>query len=148
MAAKRKPAEDSQEPLSETPNAAAAPERQPGDEPSEPAQKRYAPDPFPMATDPQAGIKLLSRGHYYDKDLGRYAYRKIQLQFDEKPGDPQILDKVKEAGFAWNQGDRAWSINVPRDRRIETRRDAEELYQEVSRMLREAKGLGQTKAPF
>jgi hypothetical protein len=148
MAAKHKTAEKIQETATETPHAAALPERQPGEDPAEPTQKRYAPDPYPIATDSHAGTRLLSRGQYYDKDLGRYAYRKIQIQFDEKPSDSQILDKVKAAGFEWRLEDRAWSMNVPQDRRIETRRDAEQTYQEVSRMLREAKGLGQTKAPF
>jgi hypothetical protein len=148
MAAKRKPAEETQETAPESPQTAAAPERQPGEKPSVPTKKQYAPDPFPIDIDRLAGTRLFGRGQYYDRDLGRYAYRKIQIQFDEKPSDPQILDKVREAGFEWRQEDRAWSMNVPQDGRIEARRAAEQLYQEVSRMLREAKGLGQSKAPF
>jgi len=60
----RKHAEETRETASETPPAAATPARQPGEEPSGPTQKQYAPDPFPIDPDRLAGTRLLGRGQY------------------------------------------------------------------------------------
>jgi hypothetical protein len=126
--------------------APEAPERQPGDEPAE--QKRSSgPDPFVIDTNPAVGLRLLSSHRYFDKASGRYAFRDIQIKFDDKPGQA-ILDKLKEAGFEWDRDNKAWSKKVPKDEAIRTRVDAERLFQEVLGLLRAAKGLGQEKAPF
>jgi hypothetical protein len=150
MVSKRKAAQPAEEPTpaTETTAAPAAPERQPGDEPAE-TKRNPGPDPHVIEIDPQAGARLLSRHRYYDKALERYAFRDVQIKFDEKPGQA-ILDKIKEAGFDWDQEDKAWSKKVARDEAIRTRVDAERLFKEVAGMLREAKGLGEApgKAPF
>ena len=146
MAAKRKPAEETPETASETPNAGSGPQRQPGEDAPEPP-KRYAPDPFPLDTDRLAGTRLLGCGQYFNKDLGKYAFRKLQIQFDEKPPEP-ILEMVRNAGFSRNFKEKVWEIVIPEDRPKEARGAAEDLFKEVSQLLREAKGLGQTKTPF
>jgi hypothetical protein len=139
MAAKRKTAEQVQETPPET-AAAPASERQPGDEPAE-TKRDLGPDPFPIDTDAKAGARLQGRQRYFDPDLGRYAFRRIEIKFDQKPDDQEILDKIKNAGFDWNREQKAWSKMVPKDEAIRTRVDAERLFQEVTGLLRAAKGL-------
>ena len=79
MPTKRKTAEQAQETAPETTAAAAAAERQPGDEPAG-SKRSIGPDPFPIDTDAHAGARLLGSGRYYDKSLERYAFRKIQIK--------------------------------------------------------------------
>jgi hypothetical protein len=138
------------EPLPASPSEAlTAPtaERQPGDEPTT-APQLY-PDPFPIHTDRKAGIKLLTSRRYFDKALGQYAFRQVQIKFDEKPPQP-ILGKIGEAGFTWDRTQRAWTRPVPEDGAMQSRIDAERVFKELATMLREAKGLGeeQGKVPF
>jgi hypothetical protein len=148
MATKRKTAEQDQETTLETATAAAT-QRQPGDEPAE-TRRDLGPDPFAIDTDTKVGARLQGRQRYFDRDLGRYAFRRIEIKFDEKPDEQAVIDKIKEAGFEWSREHKAWSKIVPKDEAIRTRVDVERLFQEVTQMLRATKGLAPEpeKTPF
>jgi hypothetical protein len=146
MSTKRKVAEQPEAAPQDQTAATPPQDRQAGDEPPE-SKRTPGPDPFPVAIDTAAGVALLESGRYYDKGLERYAFRNVQIAFDDKPAEP-VLDKVRNAGFAYDYARNAWIKRVPPERSIRTRLDAEALFKEVSAMLREAKGLGQEKAPF
>ncbi len=136
--AKRKEAEQVHEPT--TDNAAApAPERSAGDERSEPAPKKFAADPFGIASDYLAGVHLAESRRY----------RRSQLSFDEKPSQP-VIELLKENGFRWNAQDKLWSRPIEAAAAMQDRISAEKLFQDVSKLLRQEKGLGadQGKAPF
>jgi hypothetical protein len=89
-----------------------------------------APDPYPIVTDPVAGIKL-----FEDK-----RERQMVIKFDEKP--PQAaIDMLKEGGYRWNSKERVWTHPVTDDSAMRTRIDAEWLYQEIRHMVRQEKGI-------
>jgi hypothetical protein len=138
-------------PATETAAAVAEP---PASPPSEPAaenpggrtfaervgqNKRAAiPDPFGIAADYIAGVRL-----FESKRDGQVA-----IKFDEKPG-PDILAKMHEARWQWNPVDRIWAHPIRPDSATSTRIAAEQLYQEVRHMIRQAKGLGSgPEVPF
>jgi hypothetical protein len=135
MAAKRKTAAQAQETTPET-STAAARERQPGDEPAEP-KRSFAPDPFAIAIDAAAGVRLAESRRN----------RQLQLSFDDKP--PQaVTELVKEHGFRWNGQEKHWTLPLRGPSAYQDRVDGERLFQEVAKTLREAKGHGQEKTPF
>src|SRR3984957_11998028 len=100
-------------------------------------QKKWvpAPDPFGIAKDNLAGVRLFES----KQD------RQMAIQFGEgRPEDKPsqaVIDKMKEAGFRWNPVDRIWAHPVRADSAMTTRIDAERLYQEVRQMIREEKGI-------
>ena len=51
-----------------------------------------------------------------------------------------VIDKMKEAGYRWNPADKIWAHPVGGDSALSTRIEAEQLFQEVSRMIRKEKG--------
>jgi hypothetical protein len=114
----------------ETASAAVVPEPPPQQD-GQPTQRR-SPDPFTIARDDKAGVRLLESRQY----------RQMQLKFAEKP-DRVILDKVKEAGFRWNG--EAWTKQIQQATALQTRIDAERLFQDVVDMIREQKGTGQAR---
>ncbi len=136
--AKRKEAESIHESTTEN-TAAPVPERSAGDEPSEQAPKKFATDPFGIASDYLSGDHL--------SECRRY--RRSQHSFDEKPSHP-VIDLIKEHGFCWNAQDKLWSRPIEAAATLQDRIDAEKLFQEVSKLLSEEKSLGasQSKAPF
>jgi hypothetical protein len=139
---KRRTAEQSQDTAPETATSAApAGDRQPGDEPPE-RPKIVAPDPYPIVIDEAAGVSLFES----KRD------RQMAIQFGEgKPEDKpaqEVLDKLKEHGYRWNGLDKVWAKPVRQSDALRTRIEAERLFQEVSGMVREAKGLGAEKTPF
>ena len=89
-----------------------------------------APDPFEIATDPVAGVRLIeSRPD-----------RQMAIKFNEKP--PQaVLDKMHEAGWSWKAAHGIWAYPVRPDSAVTTRIRAERLYQEVRQMIRQEKGI-------
>lgn len=89
-----------------------------------------APDPFGIAADYVAGVRLFES----KQD------RQMALKFDEKPSQA-VIDKLKEAGYRWNPADRIWTHPVRADSAMTTRIEAERLYQEVRQMVRQAKGI-------
>ena len=94
-----------------------------------------APDPFGIAVDNVAGVRLFES----KRD------RQMAIQFGEgRPEDKPsqaVIDKMKEAGFRWNPADRIWAHPVSSDSAMRTRIEAERLYQEVREMIRHEKGI-------
>jgi len=101
------------------------------------------PDPFGIAGDNLAGVRLFESR----RD------QQVAIQFGEgrsedKPSQA-VIDKVKEAGFRWNPTDRIWAHPVWPASAMSTRINAEKLYQEVCRIIREEKGIEPSKdIPF
>ncbi len=72
----------------------------------------------------------------------------MALKFDEKPSQA-VIDKLKEAGYRWNPADMIWAQPVWPATAMSTRIKAERLFQEVSRMIREEKGIEKSpEIPF
>jgi hypothetical protein len=76
----------------------------------------------------------------------------MAIQFGEgRPEDKpsqEVIDTLKEQGYRWNGFDKIWAKPVRPADAMQTRIEAERLFQEVAGMVREAKGLGQEKQPF
>jgi hypothetical protein len=89
-----------------------------------------APDPFGIATDNLAGVRLFEskRDH------------QMAIKFEEKPSEA-VIEVIKEAGYRWNPSDRIWAHPVWHDTAMSTRIDAERLYQQVCQMIRAEKGI-------
>jgi hypothetical protein len=97
------------------------------------------PDPFPIVTDPVAGVKL-----FEDK-----REQWMAIKFDQKP--PQaVIDTLKDAGYRWNPAHKIWVHPVRGDSAMRTRIDAERLYQEIRTMIRQEKGIAASapEVPF
>ena len=92
--------------------------------------ERAAPDPFGIAGDYVAGVRLFES----KQD------RQMAIQFDDKPGQP-VIDKLKEAGYRWNPTDRVWTHPVRQESAMGTRIEAERLYQDLREMVRQEKGV-------
>ena len=88
------------------------------------------PDPFGIASDNQAGIHLRETRKY----------REMQLVFVEKPSQP-VIDKMKENGYRWNSKEQIWAHPIRKEEAMTTRIEAERLYQELAKMIREEKGI-------
>ena len=91
----------------------------------------FAPDPFSIATDNVAGVRLFES----KRD------RQMAIKFNDKPSQ-DVIDKLKEANFRWNPADRIWAHPVEAESAMSTRIEAERLYQEVRNILRQEKGIG------
>jgi hypothetical protein len=59
---------------------------------------------------------------------------------EEKPSK-NIIDAMKDAGFRWNPSERLWTHPVPPESAMTTRIEAERLYENVCRMIRQEKGI-------
>ena len=94
-----------------------------------------APDPFGIATDNLAGVRLFES----KRD------RQMAIKFgDGRPEDKPsqaVIDTMKEAGYRWNPSDRIWAHPVRPESAMGTRIDAERLYQDVCKMIRLDKGI-------
>jgi hypothetical protein len=117
--------------------------RQPGDEPE---VKQYAksPDPFAIASDTQAGVRL-----FESKEDRQMAIKFGEGRPEDKPSQ-QVIDTMKEHGYRWQPENKIWAKPVRPNDAMQTRIEAERLYQEVSQMIREEKGLpaGKEVVPF
>jgi hypothetical protein len=105
-------------------------------------QKKWqpAPDPFGIAKDNLAGVRLFES----KQD------RQMAIKFDEKPSQA-VIDRMKEAGYRWKAADKIWAHPVYADSAMTTRIDAEHLYQEVCQMIRAERGIAKEQgsgAPF
>jgi hypothetical protein len=102
-----------------------------------------APDPFGIAQDLIAGVKL-----FESRQDRQMAIKFGEGRPEDKPSQA-VIDRMKEAGYRWNPADRIWTHPVRPETAMGTRIDAEQLYQEVRQMIREEKGLGQSpQVPF
>ena len=131
-------------PAAELPVAQLAPAEAPAAEPKADGQsfaervgqkqRPAIPDPFGIATDHLAGVRLFESRQD----------RQMAIKFgdgspDAKPSQA-VINRIKEAGYRWNPGDRVWAHPVRPDSAMSTRIEAEQLYQEVRQMIREEKG--------
>jgi hypothetical protein len=99
-------------------------------------KKRVAvPDPYGIATDPLAGVRL-----FESKQDRQMAIKFGEGRPEDKPSQA-VIDTLKEAGYRWNPSDRIWAHPVWPESAMSTRIDAERLYQEVCRMIRQEKGI-------
>jgi len=100
-----------------------------------------AADPFGIATDNLAGVRL-----FESKQDRQMAIKFGEGRPEDKPSQA-VIDTLKEAGYRWNPSDRVWTHPVWSESAMSTRIDAERLYQEVCKLIRQEKGIGQ-EVPF
>jgi hypothetical protein len=100
-------------------------------------QKKWtpAPDPFGIAKDNLAGVRL-----FESRQDQQMAIKFGEGRPEDKPSQA-VIDKVKEAGYRWNPSHRIWTHPIRADSAMSTRIDAEKLYQEVRQMIRQEKGI-------
>lgn len=89
-----------------------------------------APDPFGIASDLLAGVRLFESR----RD------RVMVIGFDAKPS-AEVIGRMKDAGYRWNPGDQVWVQPVRPETARATRVEAERLFREVSGMVRAEKGI-------
>ena len=98
-------------------------------------------DPFGIAHDNLAGVRL-----FESRQDRQMAIKFGEGRPEDKPSQA-VIDTMKEAGFRWMPSDRIWAHPVRSESAMSTRIDAERLYQEVCRMIRQEKVIGQ-EVPF
>jgi hypothetical protein len=94
------------------------------------------PDPFGIAKDNLAGVRL-----FESKQDRQVAIKFGEGRPEDKPSQA-VIDTMKEAGFRWNPADRIWAYPVSPESARSTRIEAERLYQQVCKMIRQEKGIG------
>ncbi len=94
-----------------------------------------AADPFGIAKDNLAGVRL-----FESKQDRQMAIKFGEGRPEDKPSQA-VIDTMKGAGYRWNPADRIWAYPVRADSAMSTRIEAERLYQEVCRMIRQEKGI-------
>jgi hypothetical protein len=101
-------------------------------------QRPSAPDPFGIATDTVAGVRLFESRQD----------RQMAIKFEEKPSQA-VIAKLKEAGYRWNPAHKIWAHPVRGDDAMRTRINAERFYQEIRSMIRKEKGVeASPEVPF
>jgi len=98
-------------------------------------QRPSIPDPFSIAGDTVAGVRLFES----KRD------RQMAIQFgegrpEEKPSQA-VIGVLKDAGYRWNPTHRIWAHPVRGDSAMSTRIEAESLYQVVRQMILHEKGI-------
>ena len=121
--------------VAEPPAAEAKPEGQSFADRVGQRQRVVAADPYGIATDKVAGVRLFES----KRD------RQMAIQFGEgrpeaKPSQA-VIEMLKEGGYRWNPADRIWAHPVRPDSAKTTRIEAEWLYQEIRHMIRQEKGI-------
>jgi hypothetical protein len=94
-----------------------------------------APDPFGIASDNLAGVRL-----FESKQDHQMAIKFGEGRSEDKPSQA-VIDKMKEAGYRWSPADKIWAHPVRSEFAMSTRIEAERLYQEVRQMIRQEKGI-------
>jgi hypothetical protein len=100
-------------------------------------QKRRVPDPdpFPVAGDTDAGVRL------FQSKRDQW----MAIMFGD--GSPQakpsqaILDKMHEAGWKWKSKYRIWALPFTPESGMRTHIEAERFYQDVCKMIRQEQGI-------
>jgi hypothetical protein len=92
------------------------------------------PDPFEIAVDVAAGVRLFESKR--DRQVG---IKFGEGRAEDKPSQA-VIDKLKQAGFRWNRTDKIWARPVTADAAMSVRIEAERLYQEIRGMIRQEKG--------
>jgi hypothetical protein len=99
-------------------------------------QSVSAPDPFKIAVDTAAGVRL-----FESKEDRQMAIMFGEGRPEDRPSQA-VIDTMKEAGYRWNPADRIWTYPVRSDSAMSTRIEAERLYQDLCKMIRQEKGIG------
>jgi hypothetical protein len=99
-------------------------------------QRRPAPDPFGIATDYIAGVRL-----FESKQDRQMAIMFGDGSQQDRPSQA-VIDTMKSAAYRWNPTDRIWAHPVRPESAMTTRIEAERLYQDVCKMIRQEKGIG------
>jgi hypothetical protein len=94
-----------------------------------------APDPFGIARDNLAAVRL-----FESKRDRQMAIKFGEGRPEDKPSQ-SVIDRLKDEGYHWNPTDRIWAHPVGGDSAMSTRIEAERLYQEVRQMIRQEKGI-------
>jgi hypothetical protein len=94
-----------------------------------------APDPYGIATDSLAGVRL-----FESKQDRQMAIKFGEGRPEDKPSQA-VIDTMKQAGYRWNPSHKIWAHPVRSESAMTTRIEAERLYQEVRRLIRQEKGI-------
>jgi hypothetical protein len=98
-------------------------------------QRPSAPDPFGIASDTLAGVRL-----FESRQDRQMAIKFGEGRPEDKPSQA-VIDKLKDADYRWNPMHKIWAHPVRGDSAMRTRIDAERLYQELRTMIRQEKGI-------
>src|SRR5579884_3668918 len=102
-----------------------------------------APDPYEIALDTGAGVRL-----FESKRDRQMAIKFGEGRPEDKPSQ-EVIDKLKEAGYRWQPENRVWAHPVWPASAMTTRINAERVYQEICTMIRQEKGVEAGKeVPF
>jgi hypothetical protein len=101
-------------------------------------QKKWtpAPDPFGIAVDNVADVRL-----FESKQDRQMAIKFGEGRFEDKPSQA-VIDTLKEAGYRWNPLNKIWAHPVRFESAMSTRIDAKRLYDDVCQLIRQEKGIG------
>ena len=139
--ARRKPAEQGEEPVN--PGEEQAPQAE-----GQAAGAKEAPDAaparksawlarFPTWTDAEAGVHLIE-----DRQN-----RRMTIKFDEKPSEEvRTLMKGEQYGFRFDGEDELWYKKVSTAKPRQSRQEAEDLAAQAANLIRAEKGLEPKKA--
>ena len=94
-----------------------------------------APDPFGLAVDNVAGVRL-----FESKQDRQMAMKFGNGHIEDKPSQA-VIDRLKVAGYRWNPSERIWAHPVRMESAMSTRVEAKRLYLEVCQMIRMEKGV-------
>ena len=134
MPKKRNAAEDNKDESADAATIGAADSAAPekGSGAAAVGKKKYTPaaDPFQFAHDNLAGVRLLESRQY----------REMQLAFAEKPSQ-QVIDKVKELGFRWNNEEKLWALKLNPSTANQDRVDGQRAFREIANMMRDERGM-------
>lgn len=98
-------------------------------------QRPSAPDPFCIAIDRLAGVRL-----FESRQDRQMAIKFGEGRPEDKPSQA-VIDMVKDAGYRWNPMQKIWAHPVRGDSSMRTRIDAERLFQDICTMIRQEKGI-------
>jgi hypothetical protein len=121
--------------VAEPPAAEAKPEGQSFAERVGQRQRIVTDDPYAIATDAIADVRLFES----KRD------RQMAIQFgkgrpESKPSQA-VIGMLKEAGYRWNLADRIWAHPVRPDSAKSARVEAEGLFQVIRQIIRHEKGI-------
>src|SRR5579871_5080821 len=138
MSRKRTPDQESPETttaIAQPPAAEARPDGQSFADRVGQKKRPSAPDPFGIAVDKVAGVRL-----FESKRDRQMAIKFGEGRPEDKPSQA-VIDTLKEAGYRWNPLDKIWAHPVRPESAMSTRIEAERLYQEIRQMIRQEKGI-------
>jgi hypothetical protein len=98
-------------------------------------ERTTVPEPFGIATDKLAGVRL-----FEDMQESQMVIKFGEGRPEDKPSQA-VIDKLKGAGYRWNPAERIWTFPVMPHSAATTRIAAEKLYQDVRQIVRQDKGI-------